>query len=231
VWPYQGSEAPTLQDGLWRWRDARGGVEVRFTGCGRRFDAPGALRHLEGDGPRGPQAAWLRQVHSASVVEAAPGLCGEADALVTRQPGLALAVATADCVPVLLGADGAVAAVHAGWRGIVAGVVAAAVERLAVDPRRLTAWIGPAIGTCCYEVGPEVATLVAGASREIVATGPAGRPHLDLVAAVAAQLDATGVDEVRTVRACTRCHGDRLWSYRRDGPSTGRNWAFVWRLG
>jgi YfiH family protein len=221
-----------LEDGLWGWRDTLGGVEVRFTGSGRRFDAPAALRHLEGDEPRGPRAAWLRQVHSARVVEAVPGACGAADALVTRERGLALAVATADCVPLLLGARDAVAAVHAGWRGIVAGVVAAAVDRLAADPRRLTAWIGPAIGACCYEVGPDVAEQVAAASRgEIVSPGPAGRPHLDLVAAVAAQLDAAGVTEVRTLRACTRCARQRLWSYRRDGPGAGRNWAFVWMLG
>lgn len=223
---------PALHDGLWRWRDRISKVEVRFTGSGPRLDATAALRHLEGEEPSGPRVAWLRQIHSARVLEAAAGACGEADALVTRRPGLALAVATADCVPVLLGAPDAVAAAHAGWRGIAAGVVPAAVERLDGDPRRLTAWIGPAIGACCYEVGPEVAADVAAASRaEVAAPGPSGRPHLDLAAAVREQLRSTGVVDVRTVAGCTHCDADRLWSYRRDGPGTGRNWAFVWIRG
>jgi YfiH family protein len=136
---------------------------------------------------------------------------------------------TADCVPVLLGGGSRIAAVHAGWRGIAAGIVGAALTRLGVPGRELIAWLGPAIGACCYEVGDEVAREVAAASGSaVVADGPRGRPHLDLAAAVAAQLRRGGVEQLRTVDRCTRCDDGRLWSYRREGPEAGRNVAFVW---
>jgi YfiH family protein len=220
---------PALARELWHWQARAPGVEVRFTGRGPRLGAPAALARLQ---TAAPPAAWLRQVHSARVLPAAPGECGEGDALVTRRPGLALAVATADCVPVLLAAPDAAAAVHAGWRGVAAGVVPAAVADLGGDPRRLTAWIGPAIGACCYEVGYEVVASVAARSDAAVATpGPGGRPHLDLVAAARTQLHAAGVGAVHVVLRCTRCDPERLWSYRREGPGVGRNWAFVWLTG
>lgn len=222
-------DGPRLERDLWQWRGGRDGVAVRFTGRGsaaERLDADQALRRAAAPAP---EVAWLRQVHAAAVLEAAAGQCGEGDALVTRRPDLALAVATADCVPILLGAADAVAAVHAGWRGVAAGVVTAAVARLGGDARRLTAWIGPAIGACCYEVGYEVAAPVAAASApEILSPGPRGRPHLDLVAAVWRQLEEAGVGAVLPLLRCTRCDAERLWSYRRDGPGTGRNWAYVW---
>ena len=87
-----------------------------------------------------------------------------------------------------------------------------------------TAWIGPTIGPCCYEVGEEVAGQF---PAEAVVPGPAGRPHLDLVAAARLQLGSAG--EVRTVADCTRCEGERLYSFRREGRGVGRNVAFIWR--
>lgn len=170
-------------------------------------------------------------MHGGAVVEARPGHSGSADALVSGRDDLALVVVTADCVPVLLGAGGRIAAVHAGWRGIVAGVVPAAISRLAAGAASVTAWVGPAIGVCCYEVGEEVAGQVvaaAGSSRCVHRAGGA-RPHLDLRSAVEAQLVAAGVAEVRHLDLCTRCHPEWLWSYRREGPRAGRNLAGITR--
>lgn len=253
----------------WVWTGAAGGgsVEVRFVGR-RRGEAGGstgqgddASRASSGPsaGPRPRRAvsdraaelaeivppgfghAWVKQIHSATVLRAAgPGRVGEGDAVITRERGLALSVATADCVPVLVAAGGWIAAVHAGWRGIAAGAVRATVERLIAEgapppgapgPAGWTAWIGPAIGGCCYEVGPEVAEAVAAASTpEAILTLPgAARPHLDLLIAVRTQLEAAGVADPRSLVACTRCDTARLHSYRRDGETAGRNLAVIWK--
>jgi hypothetical protein len=103
--------------------------------------------------------AWMRQVHGATVLRAdEPGLLGEADAVFTTVPGLPLAVGVADCYPVVLVADSGIGIAHAGWRGVVSGVVPAlrrAMEAAGVAPH--SAAIGPGIGPCCFEVGPEVA--------------------------------------------------------------------------
>jgi YfiH family protein len=217
-----------LQEATWVWRDRRGPVRVLFTGRGPGGERDEVLHRLE---PEAPGVAWAKQIHSAAVLHAdEPGLQGEADALVTERDGLALCVVTADCVPVVLAGPGGLAAVHAGWRGIASGVIAATLARLAGPFQEWTAWVGPAIGPCCYEVGPEVADQVVAASAPEVATpGPAGKPHLDLHAAVRHQLTAGGVGEVLAVSGCTRCDEERLWSYRRLGKRAGRNCAFIWR--
>lgn len=179
--------------------------------------------------PEGIEPAWLRQVHSATVRDACPGDNGPGDALVTEQRELALAVVTADCVPILLAGDRGIAAVHAGWRGLAASILAAALERIGAGS--ITAWIGPAIGGCCYEVGDDVARQVCAASSPAVARdGPRGRPHLDLVKAARIQLERRGDVHVRTLEACTRCDETHLWSYRREGPAAGRNVAAIWRF-
>jgi hypothetical protein len=111
-------------------------------------------------------------------------------------------------------------------------VVAAAIGRLARHgaARETTAWIGPAIGPCCYEVGPEVARMVAAAGgAESVREGPRGRPHADLAGAVERQLRAEGVTRIVSLALCTRCHPEWLWSHRRDGERAGRNLALIWR--
>ncbi len=189
--------------------------------------------------PHGIEPAWSRQVHSATVLDACPGLNGPGDALVTDRRELALAVVTADCVPVLLAGDRWIAAVHAGWRGLAQSILPAAIERLrSRSPAggqmkvsgAIRAWVGPAIGPCCYEVGHDVAEKVRAASAdEVVRNGKRDRPHLDLVAAARIQLEASGEVTVRTVGSCTRCNDDRLWSYRREGPGAGRNVAAIWR--
>lgn len=216
-----------MTDGQWVWRDRRSDVEVRFTGKGPPGERDEVLQRIE---PGAPPVAWVQQVHSATALPARPGGCGEGDALYTNESGLALSVVTADCVPVLLAGPGRLAAVHAGWRGITSGVVPATLARLSGPFGEWTAWVGPAIGPCCYEVGDEVADQVAAASSpEVVIQKPGGRPHLDLQAAVRHQLQAAGVGEVVVLSRCTRCDVERLWSYRREGKGAGRNLAFIWR--
>lgn len=219
-------------DRSWTWRDSAPGAEVCFAGRGLAAGLEAAVRSLA---PPGVEPAWLEQIHSAILLDAVAGCAGTGDALVSRRRTLALTVATADCVPVLLAAGDELAAVHAGWRGVVQRIVPAAVRQLS-SPAATTAWIGPAIGGCCYEVGEDVADQVSAAVGEnwrdgLVLPRPAGRPgkrpHLDLQLAVARQLVACGVVHIRKVERCTFCHDD-LWSYRRDGRSAGRNLACIW---
>jgi len=135
---------------------------------------------------------------------------------------------------VLLAGPEGVAAVHAGWRGLAGGVIPRTVERLVealgARPSTWTAWVGPAIGACCYEVGYEVAASVATASSPAtMAPGPSGRPHLDLPGAARMQLLAAGIGQAFAPPRCTRCDEERLFSFRREGKGAGRNLAFVWR--
>jgi YfiH family protein len=139
---------------------------------------------------------------------------GECDGLATGLAGTALVVQTADCVPILIAADGAIAAVHAGWRGSarnVAGSAIAALRELGSDPGSATAWIGPAIGVCCYQVGGEVSARFAG---DFVRSPCGGRRFLDLKALNRAQLVAAGVaaERISIHPACTLCGGDRFAS-------------------
>ncbi|MEM7480637.1 MAG: polyphenol oxidase family protein [Acidobacteriota bacterium] len=222
----------------WMWSDSRvrdgSLLEVRFAGRGMSEAAEFVPSEIS--------LARCRQEHSARVLAARPGDCGAGDALVTDRPSLALAVVTADCVPVLLAAGERLAAVHAGWRGLAAEILPAAVAALEAGSGEISAWIGPAIGSCCYEVGEEVAGEVVAASDPAVrhdvskSGGPRRRPHLDLSLAALHQLAAAGVRDVRMVPACTRCEEDLLCSYRRDGPrgvegesGAGRNMAIIWR--
>jgi purine-nucleoside/S-methyl-5'-thioadenosine phosphorylase / adenosine deaminase len=222
-------EKPIERGGYPVWRGGRGDVEVRLVGRG----PAGAREEVLARIGEPLAVAWAKQIHSARVLPAAdPGACGEGDALTTDRSGLALAVVTADCVPVLLAGppgDDRIAAVHAGWRGIASGVIPATLDALG-NPRGWTAWIGPAIGPCCYEVGEDVAERIAAASTpEAVVPRPGGRPHLDLLRAVRHQLAAAGVAEVIALSLCTRCETEHLSSYRREGKGAGRNLAFIWR--
>ncbi|MCB9377912.1 MAG: laccase domain-containing protein [Holophagales bacterium] len=203
------------------WRGELG--EARWALLGRGApprDDPEASRRL------GLDLAWLRQIHSERVLEVdRPGCAGEGDGLLTARVGLAATVAAADCVPVLLAGAGRVAAVHAGWRGLACGVVPAGVRRFDVR----AAWIGPAIGPCCYEVGEDVAAAVVTASSEAVRRSvPNEKPRLDLQLAAAWQLAAAGVGEIHALRHCTRCRAEWLESHRRDGVAAGRNLAAIW---
>jgi YfiH family protein len=182
---------------------------------------------------------WAKQVHgvAAHTVRnpAAPGeavFVGECDALVTDRPGVALAIQTADCVPILLAGPEVVGAAHAGWRGSARGmatVVVASLRAFGVEPSTLRAWLGPSIGPCCYEVGGEVAAQFAG---DFVRRGCGGAFMLDLKAVNAAQLEAAGVPRasIRIHPACTKCGGEAYASYRRDGPKAGRMITLIARL-
>lgn len=191
------------------------------------------VRHGFSPDPAGVSAWRPRQVHGAAVAE--PGVAAAppapADAALSRTGGPAVGVVTADCVPLLLAAEGgaAVAAVHAGWRGLAAGVLEAAIERLrtAAPGRALVAAIGPAAGGCCYEVGPEVIEAVAPAARR-VAPGPRGRPLLDLRGVAEDRLRRAGLapGSIERVGPCTVC-GQGWPSYRRDGERAGRALAFI----
>lgn len=207
------------------WLDGSSSAEVLFLGRHAAGPAEGAL---DAAWPGASRAlAAMRQVHGSTVLEGRPGGCGEGDALVTTTPGLALAVVTADCVPILLASAERVAAIHAGWRGLIAGVIAATLAKFEV-PQRVTAWIGPAIGACCYEVGPEVALqVVARSSQAVCSPGPRGRPHLDLALAAASELNRSGVGEIRHLALCTACHPAVLESYRREGARAGRNRSLI----
>jgi hypothetical protein len=228
-------KGPDLEGAHPVWAASAGAAEARFVGRGPGGTRAEILRRVEG---RAVAVAQAKQIHSERVLAAHEGFVGQADALWTDRPGLALSVITADCVPLLLAArDGRrVAAVHAGWRGIVAGVVERTLDALDVPVDELDAWIGPAIGVCCYEVGEDVAErVVAAAGPGVLAPGrclgPERRPHLDLPGAVRRQLVRAGVPPPRVVVRCTRCDGERLWSYRREGAGGGRNVAYVWAGG
>lgn len=210
------------------WSDRHGDVEVRFVGRGSAGDRETVFRAVEPGLPW--PVAWAKQIHSDRVLPAVPGACGEGDALVTEVAGLVLSVVVADCVPVLLAGSRVLAAVHAGWRGLAADLIGRTLAGLGESTATLTAWIGPAIGPCCYEVSEEVAGEVVAASEASVRLDAGGeRPHLDLHAAARSQLARRGVRDLREVPVCTRCHPDRLSSYRREGPGGGRNHGFLWR--
>jgi YfiH family protein len=180
--------------------------------------------------------ARVRQVHGARVVLAeAPGASlEEADAVVSRAAGVAACVSVADCVPVLLAdpRSGAVAAVHAGWRGTLARAAAEGVRALVLeagaDPGSLLAAIGPSIGPCCYEVAPELAARFE-AELGAAVVRPGSAPRLDLWSANAAVLAAAGVapERIEPLRRCTACEPELFFSHRRDRGRTGRQVAYI----
>lgn len=174
-----------------------------------------------------------RQVHGSEVVHAAGGELGDADAVLCRMPGVPVAVVTADCVPILLAAPGAraVAAVHAGWRGLASGVIEAALRALAATGARggeLAAVVGPHIGACCYEVDEPVLERLAarfGSALDAASVATrAGHARVDLGALARAELlRALAPDAVGAFAdACTRCDALRFESHRRDGAQAGR---------
>jgi YfiH family protein len=175
----------------------------------------------------GSQAVTVRHPPGQGEVRDA----GPCDALATDLPGVALVVQSADCVPIVLAGERAVGVVHAGWRGSAKNAAAAEVAALAAleeRPENLCAWLGPAIGACCYEVGGDVAAQFAG---QFARRSCNGGFRLDLAAVNRSQLEAAGVSprNISTYPACTRCGGERFASYRRDGAASGRMIALVMR--
>jgi len=149
----------------------------------------------------------------------------EADGQATALLSLGTTVLTADCLPVALGANGAVAMVHAGWRGLAAGVLEEGVRALREldGDGDLVAVIGPGAGPCCYEVGEEVHAAFGGAHG--IGSPPSRR--IDLKAIARDRLLVAGVSEVRDVAACTICD-ERFFSYRREGARAGRQGGVAW---
>jgi hypothetical protein len=190
----------------------------------------------------------VSQVHGVSVRLIAPGedplavRREEHDALIAPSGGIAVGVRTADCVPILL-ADtdsGAVAAVHAGWRGAVNQILPRTIDRMRAEfgtaTSALVAAVGPHIRVANFEVGEEVADAALAAVRatgtaalvDVVVRGAQGaKPHVDLAALVAHQLRAAGVTRVDDVGGCTFVDGARFFSYRRDAGRTGRHLAAI----
>lgn len=200
-------------------------------------DLPAAVaenrRRLRAAGALPAEPLWLAQVHGARVLDLdADEVPGEADAAITHRPGRVCAVLTADCLPVLLACasgDG-VAAVHAGWRGLAAGVIEAAVRALGSAPASILAWLGPAIGPGHFEVGAEVHDALlqqdpaAGSAFERNARG---RHLADLYTLARRRLERLGIEQIYGGGECTFAAADRYFSHRRDGV-TGRQATLIW---
>ncbi len=185
------------------------------------------------------------QVHGVRVVRATAdnvgGMIDKADGIVTDTPDLPLTQRYADCTPLLIYDPRRHAAGlgHAGWRGTVDGMATALVQAMTdafgSDPSDLAAVIGPAIGPCCYEVGPDVIDAVQRAfaacdgllSRPVYGAAASAGPHFDLWAANRWQLEQAGVGQIETAGICTRCQRETFFSHRGDGPVTGRFGAVV----
>jgi YfiH family protein len=182
----------------------------------------------------------VTQVHGRDVTRIGPEADVEAisrvraDAMASQEPGVALGIYTADCIPLLLGdpKTGVFAAVHAGWRGTAAGIATAVVEALVehyqVAAADLRVALGPSIGPCCFEVGEDVAAKFA---SNFVKPRQGRKPTVDLRAANVAQLVAAGVREahIDASAPCTACDRERFYSFRRDGRETGQHVAYIRR--
>jgi polyphenol oxidase len=179
--------------------------------------------------PASANLATAKQVHSDRVLlVGSPGPQGEGDALVSNIPHIGLAIRTADCLPVLIAdpKNRAVAAIHAGWRGVVSEIGPKAIDAMSrqfgSEPEDLIVAIGPGIGACCFEVGPEVA----------VQFGLTGRTKVDLVETMCRQMGRNGVNarQISAARLCTYCNPELFESYRREGKAAGRMIAMIGML-
>jgi YfiH family protein len=186
------------------------------------------------------EPVWLTQVHGTRVIEltpihaaqSPPAVAPEADAAVARCSGRVCAIATADCLPVVLADDAGarVGVAHAGWRGLAGGVLEATVRAMEVPAARLTAWLGPAISAAAFEVGPEVRDAFM--SRDAIAgacfvVNARGRYQADLYALARLALSRLGVERVAGGGWCTYANDRDFYSYRRDGR-TGRMVTLAW---
>jgi YfiH family protein len=169
-------------------------------------------------------------VHGVRAVEVvAPGAVTECDGVWTRTPGIVLAVSAADCLPILFTAPGAVAAAHAGWRGMAAGIIESTLEGLCrsagVEPAHVHVHLGPCIRDCCYVVGPEVARQF---PRESIREQD-GEIRLSLPRAARKRLLDSGIDDpaILDTGACTACEPHWYYSHRRDRGRTGRQWGIA----
>jgi YfiH family protein len=182
------------------------------------------------------EPCWLEQVHGTTVIDAAePAALGAvpvADAVQSSQPGVVCAVLTADCLPVLLcdAAGRQVAALHAGWRGLAAGVIEQTIDAMRQPGETLLAWLGPAIGPTAFQVGDEVrAAFMAHNKRAAAAfqSGPNGSWMADLYQLARQRLAERGVTAIYGGDECSFTDAERFFSYRRDGV-TGRMATLIW---
>lgn len=180
------------------------------------------------------EPTWLAQVHGCDVVAAGAvgGSPCAADASVAFLPGQVCAVMTADCLPVLCCDDEGrvVAAAHAGWRGLLKGVLEATVQQMQCPPERINAWLGPAIGPTAFEVGGEVRDVFCAHSEQAevaFVAGDGGRWLADLYCLARQRLAAVGVLRISGGDHCTFSDRERFFSYRRDGR-TGRMVSLIW---
>jgi len=242
------------------WRRHRTSAGSRFLTCpalsGEGLDHAFTLRpeHDSAGPSTGPspdireavELGWItvalpRQVHGCGVVRGDVAASGaeavEADAVIVDRRGTGAAVATADCVGAILHAAGALAVIHAGWRGTIAGVMSRAIAGLATTcgarPSEMTLAMGPAIGRCCYEVGEDVADAFRKAFPDrarsrLFDEGP-GRVTLDLIEANRLRAEENGIpsSRIHTSGICTRCAGDICWSWRGQGRTAARMWTFA----
>jgi YfiH family protein len=178
------------------------------------------------------QPAWLQQVHGIAVAHADPGVVATADASWTTTPGIACTAMTADCLPALFcdRAGTCVAAAHAGWRGLAAGVLEATLDSLDVPAENVLVWLGPAIGPKAFEVGPEVREVFINqlpeAAQAFVPSHNAGKFMADIYLLARLRLAERGVTAVYGGGFCT-VTDPRFFSYRR-APRTGRFASLVW---
>ena len=180
------------------------------------------------------EPAWLKQVHGTSVLDAAEAHLApmEADAAYTRQQGAVCVVMTADCLPVLFcnRVGTVVAAAHAGWRGLQAGILESTVAAMGEASDELLAWLGPAIGPACFEVGDEVRAAFIGGdtgAAEAFAPSAPGKWFTDIYLLARRRLLAAGVTSIHGGGRCTVSDRERFFSYRRDGV-TGRMATLIW---
>jgi YfiH family protein len=179
-----------------------------------------------------------RHVHGTDVWTVGQPLADDAtfDGLVCDRPGAVLAAFAADCIPILFAEPEArvCGAAHAGWRGTVAGIarnMVAAMQALGARPDRIRVALGPSIGPCCFEVGPEVVAAFSNALGDVpglVVAGP-HKDHIDLRVASRTILERAGVapDHIDDRPPCTRCEPERFFSYRRDGRAGGIHMSFI----
>jgi YfiH family protein len=211
---------------------------------GRRWGDDGAnvdanrQRLADHAGYDNAQLVATRHVHGTNVYRVGEPLAADAefDGLVCDRVGPVLGAFAADCIPMLFAEPDArvCGAAHAGWRGTVAGVAKNVIDRMAelgAKPERIRVALGPSIGPCCFEVGPEVVAEFRGAFGELpglVVAGPK-KDHVDLRVAMRAQLEHAGVraEHIDSAPPCTRCEADRFFSYRRDGKEGGVHMGFI----
>lgn len=179
---------------------------------------------------------WLRQTHGTVVLSPDAGPTRpDADAIVAAAAGLVCVILTADCLPVLLTSDDGheVAAAHAGWRGLCAGILEKTVAAMSASPGRILAWLGPAIAPPAFEVGAEVRRQFVKrekAAEEFFSPNAGGRWQADLYGLAAQRLRSCGVIQISGGGYCTYTDQQRFFSYRRDGPC-GRMASFIFRAG